>query len=110
MAHWRRGLGVMALLLLPAIPPAHAAAGGGPLVAQLTAPVIGSDVRRLPFAADHVALYWTGHADAAVRVAFSRDGTRFGRSVDAGRDEPGPDRTKGVIYGVIRRSGGATFV
>ncbi|HUR78283.1 MAG TPA: N-acetylmuramoyl-L-alanine amidase [Acidimicrobiales bacterium] len=107
---WVRTLVVVALMFLPAARSAEATGAGAPRAVQLTAPLSGSDVRRLPFAADHVALYWTGHANAVVRLAFSRDGARFGRFVDAGRDEPGPDRTHGVTYGAIRRSGGATFL
>ena len=79
-------------------------------VAQITAPLDRSDVRRLPFAASHVAVYWVGHPDALVRVAFSRQGERFGRAVDAGRDEAGEQRGDGVTYGAIVVADGATAV
>jgi len=58
-------------------------------------------LRRLPFAATHVAVYWHGHPDAVVRVAFSRDGRTFARSVDAGRDDIGAQRHNGITYGAV---------
>ncbi len=55
--------------------------------------------RSLPFAARNVALYWQGHPNARVTVAFSRDGDHFGRPVDVGRDEMGAQRRDGRTYG-----------
>ena len=40
-----------------------------PRAGEVSGPVNGSEVRRLPFAAGHVALYWAGNPDAAVTVA-----------------------------------------
>jgi hypothetical protein len=53
-------------------------------------------VRKLPFAADHVAVYWKGHPDARVRVGFAS-----APLVDAGRDELGAQRHNGITYGAI---------
>ena len=68
-------------------------------MAILTQPVTGSVERTLPFAARNVAVYWKGHPDARVSIAFSRDGVHFGRAVDVGRDEIGAMRNNGVTYG-----------
>jgi N-acetylmuramoyl-L-alanine amidase-like protein len=64
-----------------------------PAVANAGAPT--NVVRRLPFATHHVAVYWKGHQDAHVRVAFGNE-----RVVDAGRDEPDP-RDNGWTYGAV---------
>ena len=77
---------------------------------ELSGPVGGSEVRRLPFAAADVALYWSGNPDATVTVAFSTDGATFGPAVDAGRDEVGGQRGNGVTYGAVVAAGGATSV
>jgi hypothetical protein len=55
-----------------------------------------SVLRKLPFAADHVAVYWNDHPDARVLVGFGD-----GPLVDAGRDELGAQRHNGVTYGAI---------
>ncbi|MEA2931500.1 MAG: hypothetical protein QOI56_285 [Actinomycetota bacterium] len=77
---------------------------------EVSGPVAGSAIRRLPFAANHVALYWAGNPDATVTVAFSTDGTTFGPPVDAQRDEIGTQRGNGVTYGAVLAAGGATSV
>jgi len=72
------------------------------LIAALLAPAtaqadVGTTiVRRLPFAAQRVAVYWKGRPDARVRVGFER-----GRLVDAGRDDLGQQRHNGMTYGAI---------
>ncbi len=75
--------------------PAAAGADTGLRVVDRVMRVARARTVRLPFAADHVALYWVGHRDARVLVAFAD-----GRLVDAGRDEPGANdhgRTFGAI-------------
>ena len=69
---------------------------------ETTSRVVDSAVRHLPFAAGHVALYWVGHPDARVRVAFGK-----GRLVDAGRDELGAQRNDGRTYGAVLLAHGA---
>ncbi len=64
----------------------------------------------MPFAADNVAVYWKGNPDAVVTVAFSRDGARFSRAVDAGRDEGGDGPANGVTYGAVISTTHAAFV
>ena len=73
-------------------------------------PLLGSEIRRLPFAARHVALYWAGNPHAQVTVAFSHDGVTFTPPVDAGRDEVGGQRGNGITYGAVLAGGGATSV
>jgi hypothetical protein len=75
---------------------------------EVSAPVNGAAVLELPFAADHAALHWAGNPDAAVSVAFSRDGLNFGPAFDVSRDEIGEQRGNGETYGVILRADGAT--
>ena len=77
---------------------------------EVSGPVNGPDVRRLPFAAGHVALYWVGNPDALVTVAFGTDGSAFGPPRDARRDEVGGQRGNGVTYGAVLAAGGATSV
>ncbi len=79
-------------------------------VATITTPVVRSTVQQLRFAADHVGLYWFGHPDATVTVAFSRDGVHFGRTLDVGRDEVGEQRANGVTYGAVLTANRAAFV
>ncbi len=81
-----------------------------PRTGEVSGPVLGSEVRRLPFAAGHVALYWNGHPDAVVTVALSTDGVTFTKPVDAERDEVGGQRGNGVTYGAVLAGGGATSV
>ena len=85
------------------VPAAYAQPAADPVTraATITGPLVASEVRRLPFRATHVALFWRGHPDAAVTVAFSRDGVHFGPAVDAGRDEVGEQRNNGITYGVV---------
>lgn len=105
---------VVALLgsLLATGPAVAASARATPLTdtVELTGSVVDVAVRRLPFAADHVALYWRGHPEAKVTVAFSRDGKRFGPAVDAGRDELGEQRANGITYGGVLATPGAIWL
>ncbi len=78
--------------------------------ATVTGPVVGTLVRVLPFAARNLAVYWTGHPDAHVTIAFSRDGLRFSAPVDVGRDEIGAARANGTTYGTVLTTLNATVV
>ena len=69
-----------------------------------------SEVRRLPFPTRHAALYWAGHPDAEVTVAFSRDGANFDAAMPVEHDEVGMQRNNGQTYGTILPAGDATFV
>lgn len=80
------------------------------LARELTGPLSGVERRVLPFPAGHVAVHWDGDPDAKVTVAFSTDGTRFGPSVDAERDEVGEQRLDGQTYGAILSAGRAVAV
>jgi hypothetical protein len=60
--------------------------------------------------ADHVAVYWTGNPNARVTLAFSSDGTDFGRPVDAGRDDAGSELRNGMTYGAVQAVDGVVAV
>lgn len=77
---------------------------------EISGPLQGSEVRPLPFAAGHVALYWAGNPDAMVTIALSSDGATFGAPTDVPRDEVGEHRGNGVTYGAVLPAGGATSV
>lgn len=107
---WRTALLVVVLAAATVVVPSAGATARPPVgvrVQRLTMAVRGTVERTLPFAATNVALYWVGHPDAKVRVAFSRDGKTFGRAIDAGRDELGAARANGVTYGAMLPGRGA---
>ena len=60
--------------------------------------------------AAYVAIYWRGNPQARVTLAFSYDGTHFGKPVDAGRDELGGQRHNGTTYGALQEARGAVAV
>jgi hypothetical protein len=64
----------------------------------------------LPLAPHHVALHWRGKRSARVRVAFSDDGTSFGRARKVALDEVGEQRRNGETYGAVMAAGGARTV
>src|SRR5688500_18448958 len=90
------------VVVAPAATGTPANTGAAEVIVRLTR----SATARLPFAANHVAVFWTGHSNADVRVGF---GT-VGPLVDAGRDDIGGERGNGVTYGALLRSRGARIV
>jgi hypothetical protein len=98
----RRGVVLLVALLLTALAP-NARANAAPTVVETTSRLTGSQVRHLPLAADHVALYWVGHPHARVRVAFGDGPLR-----DAGRDDLGAQRHDGRTYGAMLLADRAT--
>ena len=56
---------------------------------EVTGKVSRTRVVSLERPADTVVAYWRGNPHADVRLAFSLDGTTFGRAEPAGRDEIG---------------------
>jgi hypothetical protein len=105
-----RLLVVLASLALVPATAAHAQSDLAVRVATVTGSVAGTLERHLPFAARNVAVYWQGHPDAHVTIAFSRDGVHFGRAVDVGRDEIGALRNDGRTYGAMLTTYNATAV
>lgn len=77
---------------------------------EVTGPLDGLQRRALPFAASHVAVYWAGHHDAEVSLAFSTDGLSFGEAQPVVHDEVGEQRGNGITYGTVIPAGGATAV
>lgn len=102
----------LALSVLPVTPTRWASADPAVTTraATISTSVVRATVQRLPFTADHVALYWRGQPDAVVTASFSRDGLHFGKAVDAGRDEVGEQRSDGTTYGTVLTAPGAAFV
>lgn len=68
------------------------------------------NVRTLGAGTSHLAVYWRGHPNAKVTVAFSRDGVHFGRPLDVGRDEVGEQRHNGITYSALINPQGARAV
>lgn len=77
---------------------------------EVGGPVERETVFALPFAAEHVALHWPGHHDAAVSVGLSRDGQTFEAPVPVLRDEVGEHHPNGETYGALIAAGGATHL
>lgn len=75
---------------------------------EVSGPLNGSEIRRLPFPAGHAALYWDGNPDANVTVSFSTDGVTFGPAVAVEEDEVGMQLKNGQTYGAVLPAGGAT--
>lgn len=98
-------LGLVAALAV--VSPAYGAAAQ-----PQTTTVAVTNVSTITFAqpADHVAVYWPGNPDARVTLAFSSDGTDFGRPVDAGRDDAGPEAHDGMTYGAVQAVDGVVAV
>ena len=95
--------------LLPALP--VGGAGAIPVRAhEVSVTLDAAQTVHLPFAASHVAIYWRGSPDAAVTVAFVREGTSFGQPVPVSHDEVGEQRRNGVTYGGIIPAAGASIV
>lgn len=76
--------------------------------AEVSGALERSEVRPLPFATRHAALYWAGNPDAEVTVSFSRDGVTFGEVFEVEHDEVGMQRNNGQTYGAIVPAGDAT--
>jgi hypothetical protein len=72
---------------------------------EVTGPLSGLQLRTLPFAASHVAVYWAGNHDADVTVAFGA-----GEAQPVVHDEVGEQRANGITYGTVMPAGGATAV
>jgi hypothetical protein len=87
-----------------------AGAASRPAVEERSAAVSGSRTFRLERPATHVALYWRGAREAAVRVTFSRDGRRFGRWQQVGLDEAAEARPGRLTYGSMMVARGARAV
>ena len=81
-----------------------------PAAYEASSPIARSHVFRLPRSATHVAVHWKGTSDAVVRLAFSRDGNRFGPERRVALDEAGEGRTGNETYGAIMLARGARAV
>jgi hypothetical protein len=64
----------------------------------------------LPRPATNVAVHWPGRRAARVRIAFSRDGARYGTARLVRLDELGEGRKTGETYGALMTSRGARAV
>ena len=77
---------------------------------EVSAPVNGTEVFTLPFAAQQVAVHWPGHHEAQVDVAFSVNGIQFGTPSRVLHDEVGEGHPSGETFGAVLAAGGATHV
>lgn len=102
------GLAIAGLLiaLLPALPMIAA----GPVKVHARDVATSVDHQRLielPIEASHVALQWTGNADAQVTVAFGQTPNELGEEVPVELDGEAPDA--GESYSPVLWTGGARF-
>jgi hypothetical protein len=87
-------------------PPALAA---DPTV-SVSRPVAHVRTVKLARSVTDIAVHWPGSPSAHVRVAFSRDGRRFGKARHVLLDEVGEGAHAGETYGAVMRAEGARFV
>lgn len=107
----RRLFAAAVIALGSALPGAEPASAGfaGPLAFRASAPVHSVRTFALPRAATNVAVFWLGERSAHVRVAFSRDGVRFGKRHLVVLDEVGGARNS-ETYGAMMSVHGARAV
>jgi hypothetical protein len=65
---------------------------------------------RAPGRVTHIAVHWRGNRQARVRVAFSRDGERFGRRRRVALDEVGETAPGRETYGAVMPARGVRAV
>ena len=78
--------------------------------ANLSGSVAHSRTFRLARPATFVATHWRGSRHTVVRLAFSRDGRRFGAARRVRLDEIGEARHDGQVYGALMAARGARAV
>ncbi len=102
----------LAAVLIASLCPMVAQARPTPVTGarQLSSAIHGSKTFALGSGVTHVAVHWRGSPQARVRIAFSRDGRRFGRSRAVGLDEVGEQLRTGETYGAVVPAGGARTV
>jgi N-acetylmuramoyl-L-alanine amidase len=77
---------------------------------SVSRPVVHVRTVKLPPSVTNVAVHWRGSASARLRIAFSRDGHRFGRPRHVLLDEVGESTRVGETYGAVMRAQGARLV
>jgi N-acetylmuramoyl-L-alanine amidase len=77
---------------------------------SVSRPVAHARTVKLPLSVTNVAVHWRGGASARLRIAFSRDGHRFGRARHVLLDEVGEGARVGETYGGVIRADGARLV
>jgi len=80
------------------------------LMVSVSRPVVHVRTIKLPLSATNVAVHWRGSASARLRIAFSRDGHRFGRPRHVLLDEVGEGTRLGETYGAVMPANGARLV
>jgi hypothetical protein len=80
------------------------------LMVSVSRPVVHVRTVKLPLSVTNVAVHWRGSASARLRIAFSRDGHRFGRPRRVLLDEVGEGTRVGETYGAVMRAQGARLV
>jgi hypothetical protein len=79
-------------------------------VVSVSRPIVHVRTIKLPLSVTNVAVHWRGSASARLRIAFSRDGHRFGRHRRVLLDEVGEGTRGGETYGAVMRAQGARLV
>jgi hypothetical protein len=79
-------------------------------VVSVSRPIAHLQTVKLPLSVTNVAVHWRGNSSARLRIAFSRDGDRFGGSRRVLLDEVGEAARGGETYGAVMRAGGARVV
>jgi N-acetylmuramoyl-L-alanine amidase len=79
-------------------------------VVSVSRPIVHVRTVKLPLSVTNVAVHWRGSASARLRIAFSRDGHRFGRHRRVLLDEVGEGTRAGETYGAVMRAQGARLV
>jgi len=80
------------------------------LMVSVSRPVAHVRTVKLPLSVTNVAVHWRGSVSARLRIAFSRDGHRFGRPRHVLLDEVGEGTRVGETYGGVMRAQGARLV
>src|SRR5919197_3414576 len=101
-----------AIVLGPAALGAESTSAGraGTIVYEASAAIASVKTFPLPRPATNVAVHWPGRRAARVRIAFSRDGARYGTARLVRLDELGEGRKTGETYGALMTSRGARAV
>jgi hypothetical protein len=100
---------VILVALLGAATWAPTALAADPMV-SVSRPIAHVRTVQLPRSVTDVAVHWPGDASARVRVAFSRDGRRFGEAHRVLLDEVAEGSHSRETYGAVMRAEGARFV
>jgi len=104
---------VAAALVATALGPAAPSDVAGPVkvyATEVTHAVNAVQDFDLPAGTTHVAIHWTGHSNATVFAALSRDGATFPKAAEVELDEVGEAKGDGETYGSVMAVPGVKVV